>query len=123
MVHWWVAGAAIAVIVGHMFPVWLRFRGGKGVATAVGVFAVLAPWPLALAGILFLSVVWFTRYVSLGSIVAAVTLPLLVVAQNLFVHSWDLPKITAAAAGALLIVFAHRANVRRLIDGTESKFK
>jgi len=63
--NWWVAAAAIAVILGHIFPVWLRFRGGKGVATGVGVFLVLAPIAVAVAGVIFVLVVWRTRYVSL----------------------------------------------------------
>src|SRR6185295_11651793 len=69
--YWWVAAAAIAVIVGHIFPVWLGFRGGKGVATGVGVFLVLAPMAVVVAGVVFILVVWRTRYVSLGSILAA----------------------------------------------------
>src|SRR4030095_16836988 len=68
---WIKAAAAIAVIVGHIFPVWLGFRGGKGVATGVGVFFVLAPVALLCAGVVFLAIVFFTRYVSLGSIMAA----------------------------------------------------
>ncbi len=74
--NWWLAAAAIAVILGHIFPVWLRFRGGKGVATGVGVFLVLAPIAVGLAAVVFLLIVWLTRYVSLGSIVAASRVPL-----------------------------------------------
>ena len=72
---WVKAAAAIAVIVGHIFPVWLGFRGGKGVATGVGVFLVLAPIALLCAGVIFVSIVFFTRYVSLGSIMAAALIP------------------------------------------------
>ncbi len=123
--HWWVAAAAVTVILGHMFPVWLGFRGGKGVATGVGVFMILAPWAIALAGIVFILIVWRTRYVSLGSIVTAAALPLLVYLQDFFIRPVAslIPIMTAAAAGAILIIFAHRANMRRLIEGTESKFK
>lgn len=122
---WWVAAAAIAVIVGHIFPVWLRFRGGKGVATGVGVFLVLAPIAVALAGVIFLLIVGLTRYVSLGSIVAAATIPLFVLLQNAFIAPVrDLgPLMAAAIAGAALIIFAHRENIGRLIQGTESRFK
>ena len=113
---WIVAAAAIAAIVGHIFPVWLGFRGGKGVATAVGVFVILAPVALLCAGVLFVAIVSLTRYVSLGSIVAAATIPLFV---------WLLldagPLLIAAIAGALLIIFAHRGNIGRLARGTEAR--
>ena len=124
-IYWWVAAAAIAVIVGHIFPVWLRFRGGKGVATGVGVFLMLAPVAVGLAALVFLLVVPFTRYVSLGSILAAVAIPLCVLLQNVFIRPVDplAPIMSAAIAGAALIVFAHRENIGRLIRGNESKFK
>jgi glycerol-3-phosphate acyltransferase PlsY len=120
---WVKAAAAIAVIVGHIFPVWLGFRGGKGVATGVGVFLVLAPVALLCAGVIFVSIVFFTRYVSLGSIMAAALIPLLVWLQNVFVEPVaDLrPLLTAAVVGALLIVVAHRGNIERLARGTESR--
>jgi len=124
-VDWWVAAAAIAAIVGHIFPIWLRFRGGKGVATGVGVFLVLAPLAVVFAGLIFLVVVWRTRYVSLGSILAAATIPVFVLLQSVFSQTKDfvVPEATAAVVGASLIVFAHRTNIGRLIRGTESKFK
>jgi acyl phosphate:glycerol-3-phosphate acyltransferase len=120
---WVRAAAAIAVIMGHIFPVWLGFRGGKGVATGVGVFLVLAPIALLCAGVVFVSIVFFTRYVSLGSMTAAVLIPLFVWLQNLFIKPVaDLrPLLTAAAVGALLILFAHRGNIGRLASGTESR--
>ena len=120
---WVKAAAAIAVIVGHIFPVWLGFRGGKGVATGVGVFLILAPIALLCAGVIFVSIVFFTRYVSLGSIMAAALIPLLVWLQNVFVEpGGDLrPLLTAAVIGALLIIFAHRGNIQRLARGTESQ--
>ena len=120
---WVKAAAAIAVIVGHIFPVWLGFHGGKGVATGVGVFLVLAPVALLCAGVIFVSIVFFTRYVSLGSIMAAALIPLLVWLQNVFVEPVaDLrPLLTAAVVGALLIIVAHRGNIERLARGTESQ--
>jgi len=120
---WVKAAAAIAVIVGHIFPVWLGFRGGKGVATGVGVFLVLAPVALLCAGVVFVSIVFFTRYVSLGSIMAAALIPLLVWLQNVFIEPFaDLrPLLAAAVVGALLIIFAHRGNIQRLARGTESQ--
>jgi acyl phosphate:glycerol-3-phosphate acyltransferase len=120
---WLVAAAAIAVIGGHVFPVWLGFRGGKGVATGVGVFLVLAPIALLCAGIVFVAIVLLTRYVSLGSMIAAVLIPVLVWLQSVFVTPVsDLrPLLTAAITGALLILFAHRGNIQRLARGTESR--
>jgi glycerol-3-phosphate acyltransferase PlsY len=121
---WWVAAAAIAVIVGHVFPVWLGFRGGKGVATAVGVFIVLAPFALLCAGIVFVAVVGFTRYVSLASLCAAASIPLFIWLQKLLIQPRAEIKapLTAALLIALLIIFAHRGNISRLMNGTEPKF-
>lgn len=113
---WSLAAAAIAVILGHIFPVWLRFKGGKGVATGVGVFLVLAPFAVLIAGVVFLAVVLLTKYVSLGSILAAATIPLLV-----WLQAEPGSLLTAAVVGALLIIFAHRANLTRLWNGTESR--
>jgi glycerol-3-phosphate acyltransferase PlsY len=122
--YWWVAAAAIAVIVGHIFPVWLGFRGGKGVATGVGAFLVLAPLAVASAGVVFLVIVLLTRYVSLGSIVAAAAIPLVILIQSYMTPRVDFwPLMTAAVAGAALIIFAHRTNIERLIHGTENKFE
>lgn len=123
--YWWLAAAAIAVIVGHIFPVWLRFRGGKGVATGVGVFLMLTPIAVVFAGVIFILVVWRTRYVSLGSTLAAAAIPLFVLLQHAFIRpSMPLaPTLSAVIAGAALIVFAHRENIGRLVRGTESKFK
>ena len=120
---WTIAAAAIAALVGHIFPVWLGFRGGKGVATGVGIFLVLAPVALLCAGVMFVAIVATTRYVSLGSIVAAVLIPVFVWLQSVFVVPvFDLrPLLMAAVAGAALIVFAHRGNIQRLASGTESQ--
>src|ERR1051326_928231 len=113
---WLVAAAAVAVLVGHIFPVWLGFRGGKGVATGAGVFLVLAPLAVLCAGVLFLAIVVSTRYVSLGSMIGAATIPVLV-----WLLSDSHPLLIAAVLGALLIVFAHRGNIGRLAHGTESR--
>ena len=115
---WIIAAAAIAVLIGHIFPVWLGFRGGKGVATGAGVFLVLAPVALLCAGFLFLAVVFLTRYVSLASMVAAAAIPLFV-----WLLSDSQPLLIAAILDALLIVFAHRGNIGRLVQGTESRFR
>ncbi|MFL6280403.1 MAG: glycerol-3-phosphate 1-O-acyltransferase PlsY [Vicinamibacterales bacterium] len=105
-----------AAIVGHIYPVWLGFHGGKGVAVAAGVFGVLSPVATGIAASLFLIIVWLTRYVSLGSIAATVALPA--------VAWWSgAPRavVLTAAASGVLIVFRHRANLRRLHLGTERR--
>lgn len=113
----WLGGAACAAVVGHVFPVWFGFRGGKGVATAIGGFFVLSPLAvLAVAGV-FLAVVAATRFVSLASITAACLLPL---AMRLLFHAPD-AEVAAASATTILLVVSHRANIRRLLGGTERR--
>ncbi|MDQ3907429.1 MAG: glycerol-3-phosphate 1-O-acyltransferase PlsY [Acidobacteriota bacterium] len=124
-IDWWVAACALAVVAGHVFPVWLKFRGGKGVATGLGAFVCLAPLAVACACAVFVVVVWATRYVSLGSVVAAALLPLfvwLLYARGGPGSEFE-PVVTCALAGAALIVFMHRANVGRLLRGNENKLK
>lgn len=125
-VDWWVAAAAVAVVAGHVFPVWLGFRGGKGVATGLGVFAVLAPLALLCTLPVFVLVVWATRYVSLGSIITAALMPLAVWALSARGSTRGeelLPVLTAASIGGALIIFMHRANLGRLLRGEESRLK
>jgi glycerol-3-phosphate acyltransferase PlsY len=113
----WVAAAAFAAVLGHCFPVWLRFRGGKGVATGVGVFIAIAPWQVVLVLVIFAIVVAIWRYISLGSIVATAAFPVLV-------HLMKRPpiQVVVGAAGAALVIIArHHANIARLLKGTESK--
>jgi acyl phosphate:glycerol-3-phosphate acyltransferase len=108
-----IALAAVASVVGHVAPVWLRFRGGKGVATASGAFAVLAPVAAAAALVVFVLVVWSTRLVSLGSLAATVALA--------GTAAWHEPMFVkeAAAAVATVVVLKHHANIARLRAGTE----
>lgn len=124
-VNWWVAAASVAVVAGHVFPVWLKFRGGKGVATGLGVFLVLAPLAVLCALLVFVVIVWATRYVSLGSMVAAAMLPLAVwlLGSRVGRDEFVVPLLTAASVGGALIIFMHRANIGRLLGGTESKLK
>jgi glycerol-3-phosphate acyltransferase PlsY len=113
----WVAAAAVAAVAGHVFPVWLGFRGGKGVATGVGVFAALAPTPLALALVLFAVLVAIWRFISLGSIVATASFPVLVH----LVNKPSTPIVVGAACASALIIGSHHSNIRRLLTGTEKK--
>jgi acyl phosphate:glycerol-3-phosphate acyltransferase len=113
----WIAAASVAAILGHCFPVWLKFRGGKGVATGVGVFLALAPVQVALVLVIFVLVVAIWRYISLGSIIATAAFPLIVYAMK---HP-PLPIVLGAAGSALIIIGMHHANIRRLLAGTESK--
>ena len=127
-IDWLVAAASIAVVVGHVFPAWLKFRGGKGVATGLGVFLSLTPAAVALAALIFIAVVWATRYVSLGSITATATMPLFVwllkVVGNTNADGTTFaPVMAVAVIGGALIIFMHRANIGRLLNGTESKLK
>jgi glycerol-3-phosphate acyltransferase PlsY len=117
---WLIAAVAIAVIVGHIFPVWLGFRGGKGVATGAGVFLALAPMAVLWAGLVFVAVVWLRKLVSLGSIAGAVTIPVYVWFQSVRGESVT-PMLTASVIGAWLIVFAHRGNIARIWNGTEPR--
>lgn len=123
--EWWVCAAAAAAVLGHVFPVWLRFRGGKGVATGLGVFLVLAPPATLCALAAFVAVVGLWRYVSLGSMAAAVVLPLAVwsLAAAGLSDRAAAPVLALAALGAALIVLMHRANIGRLLRGEESRLK
>ncbi|MEN3340577.1 MAG: acyl phosphate:glycerol-3-phosphate acyltransferase [Acidobacteriota bacterium] len=105
-----------AAIVGHIYPVWLRFHGGKGVAVAAGVFSVLAPAATAVSGALFLIIVWATRYVSLASVAATLALP-----PVAWLAGAPARVVIVAAGTGTLILFRHRANVRRLLAGTERR--
>lgn len=121
---WVISISAVAALLGHIFPVWLKFRGGKGVATGLGMMAVLAPFPTIIAALAFGVTVLLTRYVSLGSMVAAAILPIVVlVFSAIRVTAIDSSIFIAALLGAVLIVWAHRQNVARLLAGTESKFR
>jgi acyl phosphate:glycerol-3-phosphate acyltransferase len=108
--------AGLAAIVGHVYPVWLRFRGGKGVATACGVFAVLTPHAVPPALVVFAATVWATRYVSLGSVAALLALPPVAYALDA-----EPPVLAVASAAAALVVFRHRSNLMRVRLGTERR--
>lgn len=113
--------AALMAIAGHIFPLWLSFRGGKGVATAAGAFLAICPTAIVVAGLVFLLVVLFWRYVSLGSIAATASLPLLT--YLLYAPGLAPPYILSIGVtlAAVTIIIRHRGNIERLISGTETR--
>ena len=119
----WMMIAALAALIGHCFPIWLNFRGGKGVATAAGVFLVLCPLAMAGAVLLFLLVVAAWRYVSLGSIAAAAAMPLLIYLLWAPHQAPPLVVTFGTLLASALIVWTHRANMQRLLAGAEPRFK
>jgi acyl phosphate:glycerol-3-phosphate acyltransferase len=114
--------AGIAALLGHCFPVWLKLKGGKGVATALGVFTALCPLAALVSFILFLLVVIFWRYVSLGSLTAAAAMPLLIYFLWAPGHAPPLVITLGTLFAAGLIFYKHDANLERLADGTEPKY-
>jgi glycerol-3-phosphate acyltransferase PlsY len=118
----WTMIAALAALLGHCFPVWLRFRGGKGVATAAGAFLVLCPTALLGSVMLFLIVLFFWRYVSLASISAAAAMPLLIYLLWAPHHAPPLIITFGALTAAVIIIYKHDANIQRLVQGEEPKF-
>jgi acyl phosphate:glycerol-3-phosphate acyltransferase len=118
-----VGGAAVAVVLGHVFPVFFGFRGGKGVATSAGALGTLAPAAMALGFVVFAVVVLWKRYVSLGSIVTAALMPLLVgLTLGLgWVKSGGTWLVLPSSAIALIIIARHARNLRRLRQGTEPR--
>jgi glycerol-3-phosphate acyltransferase PlsY len=118
----WMTLAGLSALIGHCFPVWLRFRGGKGVATAAGMFLALC-WPAALGAIgVFILVVLFSRFVSLGSVSAAAAMPLLIYLLWAPRHAPPLIVTFGAFAAAMLVVYKHDANIQRLVEGREPRF-
>ncbi len=112
-------GIACAVaIIGHCYPVYLKFKGGKGVATALGIFLVLSPKAVLGAAAVFVITVAISRFISLGSVLAAMSAPLLILMLN---HPQ--PVFLATLFIAALIIWRHRTNIKRLLDGSENRFK
>lgn len=110
--------AALLAVLGHVFPVWLRFKGGKGVATALGVFCVLFPKAILVALAIFILVVAVTRYVSLGSILGAIAFPV----AAYFMQDADWLSLLLASGVSLIIIVKHHQNIGRLLGGTEHRF-
>ncbi len=114
----WPLIAAAAAILGHVFPVWLRFKGGKGVAVAGGAMIGLVPLPALIVAVIWLLIVAITRYVSLGSILAAFVFPFLVLA---FGAPW--PTLVFVCLASVVLIVRHRANIRRLMHGDELRLE
>ncbi|MFZ0300275.1 MAG: glycerol-3-phosphate 1-O-acyltransferase PlsY [Candidatus Sulfotelmatobacter sp.] len=113
--------AALFAVVGHVFPVWLKFRGGKGVATGLGAFALIAPKAVLIAAGIFLAVVVISRYVSLGSIVAVAVFPF--IAWRIGQFDLSPKRLALISFASLLILVKHRENLRRLWAGTENRLR
>ena len=122
--EWIVAAAAVLAVIGHCFPVWLKFKAGKGVATGLGVFAVIVPWATLGAFVVFALLFWLTRYVSLGSVAAAASIPLWAVVQQYFGTPMTgfAATLTALVVAAAIIIAKHYENIQRLMAGKENKF-
>jgi glycerol-3-phosphate acyltransferase PlsY len=118
----WMMIAGLCALLGHCFPIWLGFHGGKGVATAAGVYLVLCPPAFLGAVILFILVVLYWRFVSLGSMSAAAAMPLLIYFFWAPHHAPPYAVTFGSLAAALLIVYKHDANIQRLVQGDEPKF-
>jgi glycerol-3-phosphate acyltransferase PlsY len=115
-----VAVAALFAVLGHLFPVWLKFRGGKGVATGLGSFLLIVPKPVFLSAAIFLLVVVVFRYISLGSILAVAAFPVIVWLSHKYGQSWL--ALTLMTLASILIIAKHHQNISRLLAGTENRF-
>jgi acyl phosphate:glycerol-3-phosphate acyltransferase len=115
--HFWIGAVALVAFLGHLFPVFLKFKGGKGVATGLGIFISLSPLPTVLAAVVFVFVVFKWRYISLGSLAAAAAF--VVFLALLDPHKIYIPFAFVVAA---LIFYRHRENIERLMGGRENKF-
>jgi glycerol-3-phosphate acyltransferase PlsY len=118
----WMMMAALLALIGHLFPVWLGFRGGRGVATGGGVFLPVCWQAVVGAAVVWLIVVAFWRYVSLGSLAAAASLPLLMYLLYAPGHAPPVMVSAGTSAAMVLVIWRHRANIARLLDGSEPRF-
>jgi glycerol-3-phosphate acyltransferase PlsY len=115
----WLAGVGLSPFLGHIFPIFLGFRGGKGVATALGVYLVISPIAVLMEFLLFAGLVWKWRYISLGSLACATTIPILIA----FFRSDSQAYFILSVVIAALILYRHQENIVRLLQGTENKWK
>jgi glycerol-3-phosphate acyltransferase PlsY len=128
-VHWshgnvrWTMAAALAAVIGHMFPVWLKFKGGKGVATGLGVFLPISAEAVAAAVVLWVIVVAFWRYSSLGSVIAAAALPVFMYVFYAPRHAPPPAVTVGTILVSVLVLVKHRSNIERLVAGTETPLR
>lgn len=115
----WIAIAGLSPFLGHIFPIFLGFKGGKGVATAVGVYLPISPLSVLIEVFIFLGIVWKWRFISLGSMVCATTIPILIA----FFRSDSQAYFVISVIIAALILYRHQSNIVRLLQGTENKWK
>jgi acyl phosphate:glycerol-3-phosphate acyltransferase len=114
--------AAMSSILGHLYPPWLKFKGGKGVATSAGALLALTPVPTLIGVAIWIIVFWMTRYVSLASITATVVLPIVILVVTSQDPNNGKPLVYASACVAAVVIWRHRSNLSRLIRGTEPRF-
>jgi len=115
----WISAAGLSAFLGHIFPIFLGFRGGKGVATALGVYLVISPIAVLIEFLLFAGLVWKWRFISLGSISCATTIPILIA----FFRSDSQAYFILSVIIAALVLYRHQENIVRLLQGTENKWK
>jgi glycerol-3-phosphate acyltransferase PlsY len=115
----WIAASGLTPLLGHVFPIFLGFKGGKGVATALGVYLVISPIAVLIEFIIFAGIVWKWRFISLGSITCATTIPILLA----FFRSDSQVYFVLSVIIAALILYRHQSNISRLLQGTENKWK
>jgi acyl phosphate:glycerol-3-phosphate acyltransferase len=114
--------AAMSSVLGHMYPPWLKFKGGKGVATSAGALLALTPVATLIGVAIWMIVFWLTRYVSLASVTAAVVLPVFILVLNWHDQNKVKPLVYSSACVAAAVVWRHRSNLSRLMRGTEPRF-
>jgi glycerol-3-phosphate acyltransferase PlsY len=117
--HVWIALAGLSPFLGHVFSIFLGFKGGKGVATALGVYLPISTISVLIESLVFLGIVWKWRFISLGSITCATTIPILIA----FLRSESQAYFIVSVIMAALILYRHQSNISRLLQGTESKWK
>jgi glycerol-3-phosphate acyltransferase PlsY len=114
--------AAMSSVLGHLYPPWLKFKGGKGVATSAGALLALTPVATLIGGAIWIIVFWLTRYVSLASIIAVIVLPIVILVVRSHDQSNGKPLVYSSACVAAVVIWRHRSNLSRLIRGTEPRF-